>query len=149
MTEYEIVEDCYTKLLNMDNIKEVHLEIPYMSKVIDMVIIENDSKIITIEFKLQNWRKALNQAKVHKYGADEAYICMPEPKQGFKEEFIKLLKKKGIGLFKYDSKQQIPFEKIVDAKKETDRWQPRVDLLKEMISKVKLAAEESSFRLSS
>ena len=43
MTEYEIVEDCYTKLLNMDNIKEVHLEIPYMSKVIDMVIIENNS----------------------------------------------------------------------------------------------------------
>jgi hypothetical protein len=33
MTEYEIVEDCYTKLLNIDNIKEVHLEIPYMSKV--------------------------------------------------------------------------------------------------------------------
>jgi len=85
----------------------------------------------------------LNQAKVHKYGADEAYICMPEPKQGFKEEFLNLLKKKGIGLFKYDSKQQIPFEKIVDAKEEVDRWQPRVDLLKEMISKVKLAAREN------
>ncbi|PXV62140.1 hypothetical protein [Halanaerobium congolense] len=143
MTEYEIVEDCYTKLLNMDNIKEVHLEIPYMSKVIDMVIIENNNRIITIEFKLQNWRKALNQAKVHKYGADEAYICMPEPKQGFKKEFIKLLKKKGIGLFKYDSKKQIPFEKIVDAREEANRWQPRIDLLKEMIAKVKLAAQEN------
>ena len=68
---------------------------------------------------------------------------MPEPKQGFKKEFIKLLKKKGIGLFKYDSKKQIPFEKIVDAREEANRWQPRIDLLKEMIAKVKLAAQEN------
>ena len=30
MTEYEIVEDCYTKLLNMDNIKEVHRDPLYV-----------------------------------------------------------------------------------------------------------------------
>jgi hypothetical protein len=53
MTEYEIAEDCYTKLLNMDNIKEVHLEILYMSKVIDLDFL---NMIQNNKFLLKNCR---------------------------------------------------------------------------------------------
>ncbi len=133
MTENEMVQDCYNKLKGLSIYKEIHLEVPYMSRCIDMILIKNNDDIITIEFKLTNWKKALKQAKTHKYGANKAYICMPEPAKGFKSNFIKLLKKMDIGLYKYNPQKNMPLEIIQLAKESQDRWQPRIELLKTMI----------------
>ena len=145
MTEIEMVKDCYQKLKKIEMINKIYLEVPYMSRYIDMVIVKNDNKIITIEFKLKNWKKALKQAKVHKYGANEAYICMPEPARGFKEEFIRALNNKGIGLYQYREKQENPLDEVVQAREEKNRWQPRVDLLRDMINKVSSTSESPAF----
>ena len=145
MTELEMVKDCYKKMKTVEKINEIYLEIPYMSRSIDMVIVEKSDRIITIEFKLKNWKKALKQAKVHKYGANEAYICMPEPARGFQEEFIRALENAGIGLYQYKSEKEIPLDLVVAAREEKNRWQPRVDLLIEMITKVKSTNEHPVF----
>ncbi|MFW5889582.1 MAG: hypothetical protein ACOCUD_04300 [Bacillota bacterium] len=133
MNENEMVQDCYKKLNKIGKYKEIHLEVPYMSRCIDMILIKNNDDIITIEFKLSNWKKALKQAKTHRYGANEAYICMPEPALGFKPDFIDELEEKGIGLYKYNPGEDMPLETVVEAKEPQERWQPRMDLLRTMI----------------
>ena len=133
MTEHEMVQDCYNKLNNLGYYKEIYLEVPYMSRCIDMILVKNDDEIISIEFKLSNWKKALKQAKTHRYGANKAYICMPEPARGFKQEFIDALKELGIGLYKYNPGADMPFKTEVEAIEPIERWQPRMDLLKTMI----------------
>ncbi|MFW6311373.1 MAG: hypothetical protein ACOC1K_03970 [Nanoarchaeota archaeon] len=145
MTEFEMVKDCYKKIKKIENIDDIYLEIPYMSRSIDMVIVKKDDRIITIEFKLKNWKKALKQAIVHKYGATEAYICMPEPARGFQEEFIFSLKNKGIGLYQYRPEKENPLDLFVEAREEKNRWQPRVDLLRKMIKRVNSNNELLSF----
>jgi len=133
MTENEMVQDCYKKLTYLRDYKDIHLEVPYMSRCIDMVLIKNNDDIITIEFKLTNWKKALKQAETHKYGANKAYICMPKPAFGFKTEFIEALKNQKIGLYQYIASEAVPFKTIVKAREPKERWQPRMDLLRTMI----------------
>jgi len=133
MTENEMVQDCYNKLNNLGYYKEIHLEVPYMSRCIDMILVKNDDEIISIEFKLSNWKKALKQAKTHRYGANQAYICMPKPARGFKQEFIDALEEQGIGLYQYKPDAEMPFKTEVEAIEPIERWQPRMDLLRTMI----------------
>ena len=38
----------------------------------------NKNEIVSIEFKLKNWKQAIKQALDHKNGTDRSYICMPE-----------------------------------------------------------------------
>ena len=65
--------------------------------------------------------------------------------RGFQEEFIRSLKNEGIGLYQYKSEKEIPIDLVMDAREEKNRWQPRVDLLREMITKVKLTSEHPAF----
>ena len=43
MTEFEMVKDCYKKLKKVEKINDIYLEIPYMSRSIDMVIVEKSA----------------------------------------------------------------------------------------------------------
>jgi len=76
--------------------KAVFEEVPFMSRVIDIVILKPKS-ITTVELKLKNWRKAITQAKQHLIAADYNYICMPALNKNAKSE----LAENGIGFILY------------------------------------------------
>ena len=101
MLEMDMVDACYNYFFaNTDCFKMVVREVPFLSRCIDLVLITKESTSVTIEFKINNWRKALEQAKNHKLGADRSYICLPERKLNV--ELIKLLEQEQIGLYIYN-----------------------------------------------
>jgi hypothetical protein len=101
MLEKEMADACFNYFLSKNGKYEcIVREVPFLSRCIDLVLITREYQTITIEFKINNWRKALEQAKNHKLGADKSYICIPEKKPNI--EFIKLLKQEKIGLFLYN-----------------------------------------------
>lgn len=59
------------------NKKKAFLEIPFMSRIIDLVLLENEY-IVTIEFKIKDWRKAINQMLEHRIASDLCALCMPQ-----------------------------------------------------------------------
>jgi hypothetical protein len=54
----------------------IELEIPIHRNRIDLVAYDND-KIIAVELKLKNWKRALRQAAYYQLGVDFSYIAMP------------------------------------------------------------------------
>ena len=101
MLEIDMVDVCYNHFLaNNNNFVKVVREVPFLSRCIDIVIITKEFKSITIEFKIKDWRKAIEQAKNHKLGADKSYICLPEKK--INKELVRLLEQEQIGLYIYN-----------------------------------------------
>ncbi len=128
-----MVLDCYYKLTSSNRFKRIVLEVPYLSRCIDMVLVDRDDKIISIEFKLKNWKKAIEQAQDHKLGVDKAYICMPDNKRECSEAMYNSLVNSGVGLFGYDPLNTIPIIEKVPAQLITDHWKPYVESLKNKI----------------
>jgi len=136
MTEYQMVMDSYNKIINSDEFDEILLEVPFATRSIDMVMINNNKEIISIEFKLKNWSRAIEQARVDTSGADKSYICMPRPKKGFSNKFIEELKNNGIGLFEYISDSDDPLKKIVNAKKNENLWACNLMQIRNFINQI-------------
>lgn len=105
-----MVEICYKYLLSLPNIRMVKQEVPFLSRCIDIVMINDSNEIISIEFKVSKWRHAIEQAINHKLGADKAYICLP--KRNITETLSTAIKEAGIGLLLYDDTVE---EKVIEA----------------------------------
>ena len=115
MTEQDMVMECKKFFLH-DSDLNVFCEIPFLTRSIDMVLRSNCNKLITIEFKLHDWKRAIRQAIDHSLGADEAYICLPKRKNDKYDNIIKEVIKYNIGLMVYDkdSDEKIQIVKSVD-----------------------------------
>jgi len=98
MSELDMVLDCYSFFKETIGFKHVALEIPFLSRCIDMVLINENGVIFSVEFKLHNIKQAIKQARDHSLGADYAFICIPEKKKIDME----LFKHENIGLFFYN-----------------------------------------------
>jgi len=94
-----MVNNCYEYLLGMNTYTSIVREVPFLSRCIDMVIITRDNEMITIEFKIKDWRHALEQVKNHKLGADRAYICLPIKQPSSK--LLNALSDEKVGLYLY------------------------------------------------
>lgn len=110
MLEQDMVDISYEYLLGLPNIIDVKKEIPFLSRCIDIVMIDDFNEIISIEFKVKKWRHAIEQAVNHNLGADKAYICLP--KRNITETLRNAIEEAGIGLLMYDNSQT---DKIVEA----------------------------------
>lgn len=110
MIEYDMMESGYKYLSQQPNIKVIKKEVPFLSRCIDIVIINKSNEIISIEFKLSKWRHAIEQAINHKLGADKAYICLPKRK--VTPALSKAIQDAEIGLLLYDGDSDI---KIIEA----------------------------------
>jgi hypothetical protein len=80
---------------------DVYTEVPLYNRCIDAVLIKGE-KLITIEFKIKDWKRAIRQIKTHMLAADYAYLCMPE--KNIPSELKQVLHKLGIGLWLFDIK---------------------------------------------
>ena len=107
MVEAEMMRDGFEFLSSKKEYKMVKCEVPFLSRCIDVVLVDQNGKIISIEFKVSKWRHAIEQAINHKLGADAAYICLP--KRRITETLTSAIKDAGIGLLIYDvsSKEKI------------------------------------------
>lgn len=61
-----------------------------------------NTKIVSIEFKLSDWRKALRQAARHRSFADKAYVVMPLNKRTVLKSNIEMFANFGISVVVYD-----------------------------------------------
>ena len=99
MLESEMVNACYNYLTKYDEYVRIVREVPFLSRCIDLVLVANDGEVISIEFKIKNWRQAIEQAKNHMLGADRAYICLPYKKPS--NLLLEALTEAKIGLYQY------------------------------------------------
>jgi hypothetical protein len=101
MFEIEMANKCYGYLSQKtDTYTGIIREVPFLSRCIDLVLLTKNEEAITIEFKIKNWRQAIEQAKNHMLGADKVYICLPERNPS--ELLINALISEKIGLFLYN-----------------------------------------------
>ena len=122
--------DCVRRLRESFSVS-VGQEVPLLGRTIDLVYIDN-GVVVTIEFKLRDWRRAISQARDHLLGADYAYICMPRRTvtDGLRLE----LEEAGVGLVFYKDGDEWPFEEIVAAPKSKDTWITARSMLVEYVN---------------
>ena len=71
--------------------------------------------IISIEFKLTDWKKALTQAFRHTTFASKSYVIMPSNKKRVLEKNAELFRTHGVSVATYDTESR-RIHKIVDTK---------------------------------
>lgn len=99
----------------------VYLEVPFLSRSIDIVAIK-DGKIVAIELKLSDWRKAIMQSSDHLHGADQSFVCLPR-KTRINDEMIEMVLDRGLGLMFYDEEEN-SVEEILAAQESEIVWPP-------------------------
>jgi hypothetical protein len=116
--ERDLQQDCLERLQSLKNVSVSH-EVPLLGRFVDLVYIK-DGRVVTVEFKLRDWRRAIAQAKDHLLGADYAYVCMPERK--ISDKLRKELKKAGVGLIFYRKGTTWPFDEVIGAPRSQETW---------------------------
>lgn len=72
-------------------------------------------QMISIEFKLTDWKKALNQAFRHSSFASKSYVVMPSSKKDVLQKNRDLFKDYGVSVVTYDTESK-QLDRIVDAR---------------------------------
>jgi hypothetical protein len=93
-------EQMYESILSFIQ-KEGYLpfvQIPHLSGRIDFVGIK-DSECLIIEGKVNKWKNGLKQALKYGYGAEEAYVALPDPiARNVAKRHGKTFEKYGVGI---------------------------------------------------
>ena len=87
------------------DVKSMSEEVPFFSRSIDMIILNNDNEIISIEFKLRDIKSVYEQAKKCLLCSDYVYVCLP--KRNLQNENCELFKQSGIGIIFVDDEVSI------------------------------------------
>ena len=100
---------------------KVVTEVPFMQQSIDLVYIKKN-QLIAMEFKVDNWKRAIEQASSHFLGTNEVYICIPKPKKGIPEKLSKAMEKTDVGLVFFDENSDDVIQTIYPAKHNRKVW---------------------------
>jgi len=95
------------------------MEVPCLGRSVDLAFIM-DGMIYSVEFKLRNWRKALQQARDHQLGADYSFICMCEYPTTVKMKVAAIAL--GIGVFSFLNNDGYPFSVTVTGAVSSVQW---------------------------
>jgi hypothetical protein len=87
-------------------------EAPLLGRSIDLVYWDGQS-VVSIEFKLKDWRRGLRQARDHRIGADYAYLCMPMAEPS--DEMCRAAAEAEVGLLAFDEQGDMPFRTALPA----------------------------------
>lgn len=127
-----MVNECYEYLISSKSYTNVIREVPFLSRCIDIVMITQENEMITIEFKIKDWRHALEQVKSHKLGADKAYICLPIKMPS--ESLLNALTEEHVGLYLYSTGKQEKMYEYLPAPKNASKIDAFASLLQEKIT---------------
>jgi len=119
MKETNLVQDSLKLIRNKPNVIACQ-EVPILGRSVDIAYLSEEEELITVEFKLKDWKRALRQAKDHMLAADFAYICMPY--RTVTETMKSYLQEAGVGLLFYKQEENWPFEEIIKARKSSETW---------------------------
>ncbi len=107
---------CYS-LLIQEAINNLNLnigmkyEVSAPGSIPDLVIFNEEMHalqyVITVEFKLCNWRRAIHQAFRHRNFGNEAYIVLDQTKSQAAIRNLEIFKKANVGLFTIDAEGKI------------------------------------------
>ena len=100
--------------INNNRSMPVCCEVPILGRSVDLAYV-HDQVLITVEFKLRDWRRAIVQALDHMLGADYCYVCMP--KRSVSELMRLELEKTGIGLLFFQEDEEWPFAEVIEARR--------------------------------
>jgi len=106
ISEYELVQSV-KPFFKKDY--EIFEEVRMFTRSIDIVLTKGDS-LISIEFKLSNWKKAFEQIADYQIVSDYSYLCIPDKK--IRVSTIDKINELGIGLFTYNYKTNTLIEVI-------------------------------------
>lgn len=125
----------HQRVLNFyrDQNKNIYSEVPFMSRVIDLVLIE-DEEITSYELKIKKWQHAIEQMKEHRIASSYCYLCMP--KQSISEKLARKIAEElvfhGFGFALWDENTG-EIESILHARKSEFLSRPGIKRLKENI----------------
>jgi phosphoenolpyruvate synthase/pyruvate phosphate dikinase len=137
MLELEMADACYDYLTKYDEYTNIVREVPFLSRCIDLVLISSSGEIISIEFKIKNWRHAIEQAKNHMLGADKAYICLPE--KNLSTALLDALEDSAIGLYLYSPDKPDIMIEAVPAPRNNHKVTAFQTMLKNTVEKIALS----------
>lgn len=102
----------------------VHMEVPVFCRSVDLVIQKKqNAEIFAIEFKLHDWKRAIQQAQSVGLCFDYLYICLPKPKTNSSVNKISdACMTNGVGLIFYDIELKEFFKKV-EAPRTIDVWE--------------------------
>ncbi len=83
----------------------VTTEVPFLHRSIDLVY-KKAEELISIEFKLSNWKRAIKQAESHLLGSNKVYICILKPKKGLSPLLQAEIENSPIGLLFFDPDEE-------------------------------------------
>ena len=123
-TEKEMVLE-YCKILEKKNVTFA-VEVPFYNRSIDLVYLDKEGNTCAVEFKLNNWKKAIDQAKDCTTGAHFVYICVPN--KNYSLQLKEEVEKAGCGLIIFDPSKKN--SSILNECKNENFWSGAHELLK-------------------
>ncbi len=104
--------------------ESLYFEVPVFSRSVDMVINNtSDCTITAVEFKIGDWKRALEQALCVAMCFDYLEICVVKPKRRSTSEFlISSCFEVGVGVYFFDP-EQVTFEHSLYPQKLSKIWQ--------------------------
>lgn len=79
-------------------------QVPFISRVIDIVALSKNGQMTSYELKLKDWKRAIKQIQNHSLATHFSYLCMPQ--QSLSPERIERIKKilqaRGFGFIVWD-----------------------------------------------
>lgn len=122
-SEAELRDYFINNIGNRDDI-DIYVEVPVFCRSVDLVLQKKrNAEIFAIEFKLHNWKRAIQQAQSVGLCFDYLYICLPKPKTDFSANKISdVCITNGVGLIFYDTELREFFKKV-EAPRTADVWE--------------------------
>jgi hypothetical protein len=119
ISEKTLVDGSLRRLRDFPLIR-VCREVPVLGRSVDLAYVLGGI-LITVEFKVHDWRRALLQVKTHLLAADYCYICMPNRRISNDMELA--MEHTGVGLLFYTDKGKWPFVRVIEAKRSEETWE--------------------------
>lgn len=119
ISEKTLVDRALRRLRDFPSIR-VCREVPVLGRSVDLAYVRRGI-LITVEFKIHDWRRALLQVRAHLLAADYCYICMPNRRVSNDMEIA--LERTGVGLLFYTNEGKWPFVPVVKAKRSEETWE--------------------------
>lgn len=118
------LRELFIKHYSSNEAIDIFIEVPVFCRSVDLVIEEKRTSIISaIEFKLHDWKRALQQVQSVGICFDYLYICLPKPKT---EAAVTKIREAcnfvGVGLIFYESENN-SFVQYVNARTTSKVWE--------------------------
>ena len=135
MVELEMMVAGFNFFIHQPAYKVVKQEVPFLSRCIDIVLVNKYDEIISIEFKVSKWRHAIEQAVNHKLGADKSYICLPE--RTLTDALSEAIVNAKLGLLFYDSDAEVKIHEVIAPPSQSNNVLAFKKILMNNITKIK------------